>query len=101
MDDKSTIKDPLAEAILEAQLKIKAAGTETLLDKLQLLEMRLASDCIDVYTKYTDELRDIMPSNPADMENVSQECLVIAVRISKRLMSYYKQLIEQVDERED
>ena len=99
MDDKP--KDPIAEAILEAQLKIKAAGTETLLDKLQLLEMRLSSDCIDVYTKYTDELQDIMPSNPDDMANVSQECLFIAVRISKRLMSYYKQLIEQVDERED
>ena len=32
MDDKSTI-DSLAEAILEAQLKIKATGTETLLEK--------------------------------------------------------------------
>ena len=60
--------------------------------------MRLSNDCINVYTKYTDELRDIMPSNPADMENVSQECLAIVVRVTKRLMSYYKQLIEQVDE---
>ena len=72
---------------------------ETLLDKLQLLEMRLSNDCINVYTKYTDELQDIMPSNPDD---ISQECLVIAVRVSKRLMSYYKQLIEdQADKRED